>query len=306
MIRRVNSRWGGGPAAYHLQGDRRGRNITDREVKSRTMRTVISASRRTDIPAHYYVWLREGLRRGQVEVTLPFKRRVVQVSLRDEDVHTIVLWSKDFANVVRDLAFWNKQRLYFNFTLNDCPQLEPNIPPVEKRLEQMRTLVAAFGADRINWRFDPVVFWDGGRRNNMGSFQRLADVIAGMGVRRCTFSFMSIYKKAVARGRRAGIEFYDPPLPQKREIAAWLAAETKQRGMVLLNCCNEGLEGIENLERGRCIDGALLARLADEPCSLERDRSQRRLCGCTESVDIGSYWMKCPHACLYCYANPKT
>ena len=32
------------------------------------MRTVISASRRTDIPARYYDWLREGLRCGDVEV----------------------------------------------------------------------------------------------------------------------------------------------------------------------------------------------------------------------------------------------
>jgi len=269
------------------------------------LRTVISASRRTDIPAHYYGWLREALRRGEAEVTLPFNRRVTTVSLRDEDVHTIVLWSKNFANVIRDLDFWRRQRLYFNFTLNDCPELEPNIPPLEERLGQMRILAEEFGPERINWRFDPIVYWDEGRRNNLAGFESLADKMAQFGIRRCTFSFMTIYKKTIARGRRLGIAFYDPPLDQKREVAHWLAEETKRRGMTLLNCCNEGLEGIENLERGRCIDGALLARLAGEPCSLERDRSQRPLCGCTVSRDIGSYWMKCPHACYYCYANPE-
>ena len=270
------------------------------------MRTVISASRRTDIPTHYYDWLREGLRRGEVEVTVPFNRQVIRVSLRAEDVHTIVLWSKDFRHVVRDLDFWKTQRLYFNFTLNDCIYLEPNVAPLEERIEQMRILADTFGPDRINWRFDPVVWWDGGRRDNMGGFVALADKIVPMGIRRCTFSFMTIYRKTIARGRRLGIAFHDPPLEQKREAAAGLARESRDRGMVLLNCCNEGLGEIENLERGRCIDGNLLAQLADEPCATDRDKSQRPQCGCTVSRDIGSYWMVCPHACRYCYANPAS
>jgi len=265
---------------------------------------VISASRRTDIPAHYYEWLREALLRGVAEVTSPFNRRVMTVSLRRDHIHTIVLWSKDFRNVVADLDFWRQWPLYFNFTLNDCKQLEPNVPAVEVRVEQMRILASAFGPNRINWRFDPVVYWDEGRRNNLAGFVALSDRIAQMGVRRCTFSFMTIYKKTIKRGRRLGIDFRDPALGQKREVSEWLARECAQRNMVLLNCCNKGLEGIENLERGRCIDGQLLANLLGEPCSLERDRSQRPQCGCTVSVDIGSYWMACPHACCYCYANP--
>jgi hypothetical protein len=270
------------------------------------MRTVISASRRTDIPAHYYDWLREALRCGTAEVTQPVTRRVSTISLRDDDVHTIVLWSKDFSRVVGDLDFWRHRPLYFNFTLNDCPELEPHVPPRDQRLDQMRILAQTFGSERINWRFDPVVYWSGGKRNNLAGFSALADRIAEMGIRRCTFSFMTVYRKTILRGRRLGIAFHDPPPEQKREAAAWLAAECRTRGIVLLNCCNEGLEGIENLEHGRCIDGRLLAQLADEPCSLERDKSQRAQCGCTVSRDIGSYWMVCPHACCYCYANPAS
>ena len=268
------------------------------------MRTVISASRRTDIPAHYYDWLRDALQRGEAEVTQPFNRRVATISLRDEEVHTIVLWSKDFRHVVRDLDLWLRQRLYFHFTLNDCDDLEPNVPPLEQRLEQMRILAETFGPERINWRFDPVVYWDEGRRNNLSGFQALADHAAQVGIRRCTFSFMTIYRKTIKRGWRLGITFHDPPLEQKRDVATWLARECKERKITLLNCCSEGLEGIENLERGHCIDGPLLAQLAGEPCSTERDPGQRSQCGCTVSRDIGSYWMVCPHACFYCYANP--
>jgi len=268
------------------------------------MRTVISASRRTDIPAHYYEWLREGLERDEVEVTQPVNQRVSTVSLRDDDVHTLVLWSKDFGRVIRDLEFWRRHRLFFNFTLNDCDFLEPHVPPLEQRIEQMRILAESFGSERINWRFDPVVYWDDGRRNNLSGFSVLADRMAAIGVRRCTFSFMTVYRKTILRGRRLGIIFHDPPLEQKREVAEWLARETRRRGILLLNCCNAGLEGIENLERGRCIDGRLLAELTGEPCPIERERTQRPQCGCTVSRDIGSYWMVCGHACSYCYANP--
>jgi len=289
------------------------------------MRTIISASRRTDLPAHYYEWLRDALARGQADVTQPFTGRVHTVSLRDEEVHTLVLWSKNYANVLRDLAFWADRSLYFGFTINDCATLEPGLPPLDARVAQLRALAAAFGPQRINWRFDPVVSWSviahrmkatsgehvsggdscGNRRDNLGGFQRLADAVAEAGVRRCTFSFMCHYRKVTKRGERLGIAFHDPPSERKREIAAHLAAECQARGMVLLNCCNEGLEGIDNLERGRCIDGALLAQLAGEPCSLAPDKSQRPHCGCTVSRDIGSYSMTCPHACWYCYANPK-
>jgi hypothetical protein len=117
---------------------------------------------------------------------------------------------------------------------------------------------------------------------------------------------MTIYRKTIIRGRRLGTVFHDPPLEQKREVAASLARETQQRGMILLNCCNDGLEGIENLERGRCIDGRLLSELAGEPCTTDHDQSQRAQCGCTASRDIGSYWMVCSHACWYCYANPAS
>lgn len=268
------------------------------------MRTIISASRRTDIPAHYYDWLLEGFERGEVEVTNPINQRVSVVSLRDEDVHTIVFWSKDYGNILRDLDRWKQRSVYFHFTLNDCPELEPNVPPLDERLEQMRILAAEFGPERINWRFDPLVFWDAGRRNNLAGFEPLAEQIGALGITRCTFSFMTVYRKTILRGKHLGIVFHDPPLDQKREIAWQMAATAKRNGMLLLNCCIGGLEGIDNLETGRCIDGPLLARQAGEPCSTKRDKSQRDLCGCTESRDIGSYWMTCDHACWYCYASP--
>ena len=268
------------------------------------MKTVISASRRTDLPAHYYDWLVESFRKGVAEVSRPYNRGVVQVDLHSEQIHTIVFWSKDFSNLLRDRERWKPYHLYFQFTLNHCPELEPNVPPLEMRLDQLQILASEWGAERINWRFDPIVFWERGQRNNLEGVERIADVAASVGIRQCTFSFMTHYAKTKSRGKRLGIEFYDPPLEQKIEIASRLTNLLMARGIVLSACCNPELLGIEGIQAARCINGPLLSRLAGEACDNRKDPSQRGSCGCTRSVEIGSYWMTCPHACRYCYAQP--
>ena len=57
---------------------------------------MISASRRTDIPAFYSQWFVNRIREGYVRWMNPFSKAVYQVSLLPEDVSAIVFWSKDY------------------------------------------------------------------------------------------------------------------------------------------------------------------------------------------------------------------
>lgn len=63
---------------------------------------------------------------------------------------------------------------------------------------------------------------------------------------------------------------------------------------------------MEGWERSGCIDGDLLEKLHPDrsKCSKRKAKGQRKLCGCTESLDIGWYGDRCRMGCLYCYANP--
>jgi len=268
------------------------------------MKTVISASRRTDLPAHFYDWLVESFRSGKAIVSRPYNRGTYEVNLAPDEVHTIVFWSKDFGRLLRDANRWDRYRLFFQFTLNDCPILEPNVSPLAQRLEQLKALAGRWGPERISWRFDPIVFWDNGQRNNLSGLERIAETAAFCGISRCTFSFMTHYSKTRSRGQRLGIEFYNPPLERKIEVASNLSRTLQKFGITPANCCNPEIIGVEGIQQAHCIDGVLLTQLAGEPCDERKDSGQRGSCGCTRSVDIGSYWMECSHACRYCYARP--
>jgi len=271
------------------------------------MKQVISISRRTDIPAHYVDWLTGCVGDGEVCVANPFNPTQQRtVPLRCEDVHTLVFWSKNYRPLLDNVqALEIYPNLFFHFTVNDCAELEPRIPALSERLEQVRQLVERFGPKRVAWRFDPLVFWNGGRSSNIASFERIAEFMAGLGVRRCIFSFAKWYDKCMRRAQKCGFDYYDSPLTQRLEIAGKLAQIAKRFGIVMQSCCGDELTLLDNVEKAHCIDGRLLSELAGEPCDVGRDTGQRDACGCSKSVDIGSYDKQpCLHGCFYCYANP--
>jgi len=277
------------------------------------MKKILSASRRTDIPAFYLDWFLHCLTSGSFSLVNPFNGSLRRVTAGREEVGAIVFWSKNFGFLLerlKELSGWN---LLFNFTLNSPdPVLEPHLPPMKDRLEQMRTLVTVFGPRAVRWRFDPVVFYRtaDGESNNLRQFRRLLDFAARLGVDRCTVSFMDRYRKIELREKRIrGFNFVYPETARLAEVAASMADLAAERRIRLLTCCEAELvaRGIENLEAGSCIDHGLIASLYDVQLSHKQDKGQRKSTGCLchESIDIGSYREQpCRCGCLYCYANP--
>ncbi|MFA5261694.1 MAG: DUF1848 family protein, partial [Candidatus Omnitrophota bacterium] len=103
------------------------------------MKVVISASRRTDIPAFYLPWLIHCIQVRFADIVTPrgMKKRV---DLHPDRVHSIVLWSKNFRHFLARKDAFKEYHLYFHFTVNDCPELEPNIPSLNERLGQVKAL----------------------------------------------------------------------------------------------------------------------------------------------------------------------
>jgi DNA repair photolyase len=285
--------------------------------------TVISASRRTDIPALYTPWLMKGIQQGEVLVVNPFNRVPRKVDLRPEAVHSMVFWSKNFAPFLTAKAHTRLKemgyRLFFNFTINgENSVLEPNIPALDQRMSQAEALCRHFGPDTINWRFDPISFYqdNGVPRNCLEDFETIARRLANLGISRCITSFYDPYKKVDQRLRRlaqAGgphIRFTDPGADVRQRVIQRMAALLDTLGIRLFLCCESALfdafPPIENVYASACIDGKHLKRLFGGNPVTAKDTGQRRDkgCQCTRSVDIGSYDLHpCHHNCLFCYAR---
>lgn len=284
------------------------------------LKTVISASRRTDIPAFYMPWLMSRLEAGFVETANPFNARKTTVDLRAESVHSIVFWSKNYgpfldgnyAEKIIDMGY----RLFFQFTVNTPSMiLEPGVPPLDVRLEQVSRLSGIYGPEAVEWRFDPVCFYTGNHGNrqisdNLGAFGIIASAMAKTGITGCVTSFLDIYRKVRKRERSAGTVFVEPDLDTRTRTIEYMAGILERLGMRLRLCCESGI-GLEALQSeapvtGRgCIDGKLLMKIHGGSISVRQDRGQRFSagCSCTESRDIGSYRTQpCFHKCLYCYA----
>ncbi len=264
----------------------------------------MSASRRTDIPAFYLDRLIEWINRGYVDVPNPYSGKRYRVGLRPDEVHTLVLWSKNFGPFLAKAGMFKSYRLYFLFTINDMPRFEPGVPPLDTRLMQIEQLAKTYGPERMAWRFDPVIFGAGGPITGIDAFSRIGERIAAAGITRVIFSFLSLYGKVRRRNESRGLGIVDPPCEVKREYASELAGAAAGMGLDLESCCGD-IGDVDGVRQSSCINGRLLGGLAGEPADTSPDRGQRNNCHCTVSRDIGSYAdMPCPAGCVYCYANP--
>jgi hypothetical protein len=278
-------------------------------------RTVLSASRRTDIPAFYLDWFLSCLERGRFDVENPFSRKTRTLGFVPSDIHSIVFWSKNYAPLIESKIPLEDFNLFFHFTINSpVSLLEPGVPPLADRLTQASKLADWRGPDKLMWRFDPVVVWEknGIRENNLSSFLNIAGEMTRIGVRRLTISVMDRYRKIDMRTRGlAGFEFIYAAAAESAELIRPYVEAALEMGSEVSLCCEKELLAILSplpVKQGKCINGELLNDLFGPGADLTADRGQRRKngCGCTLSFDVGSYASQpCRNNCLYCYANPQ-
>lgn len=271
------------------------------------MKRIISVSRRTDIPAFYGDWFMARLKEGFAGVVHPFGGQKHIVSLKPEDVICFVFWSKNFAPFLENLKIIDSlgYKFYFNYTVTGLPDLFEAGVEKQAAIETLKCMSRTYSPSHINWRFDPIIlsnicdrkFW-------LKVFEGLASQFADV-VKRCYFSFVTEYEK-VKRNlaeieKTHGVKFIDTSVDFKIELANELANIARRYGIEMFSCCGDYLIG-EKIKKAHCIDGGIIERLFFPEGIAYTEKPTRSECGCTESIDIGTY-DTCPHGCIYCYAN---
>ena len=265
---------------------------------------IISASRRTDIPAFYSKWFIQRIKEGYLLSINPMNRKQVSKIILDPSVvDCIVFWTKNPSPLINRLKFIEKYQYYFQFTITPYPsQIEKNVPSIEESIKTFKRLSGKIGPDKVIWRYDPIFLSD--KFNiffHYNKFSQIAKELQGY-THKCVISFIDLYKKCERNMR--GIQFSTPNKEQILTLASHISAIAKSYNIIVETCAEEIDLSIYGINHGKCIDDLLISKILGCKQAIEKDRNQREECGCVSSIDIGTY-NSCPHRCLYCYANFK-
>lgn len=272
---------------------------------------IVSASRRTDIPALYSEWFMNRVRAGWCLVPNPFNsKQVSHVSLKPEDVDALIFWSKNPAPLVAHLDELDARglRYCFQFTLNDYPsELEPNIPPLRDRIETFVQLGKRLGPLRVIWRYDPIIISNYTTPDfHRQRFAALAERLQGS-TSRVIVSIVDWYQKTdrrLAELEKDGFLFDRQNVDRSITglLLRDLADMAKAEGMEIFTCAEPLDFSRFGVPSGRCIDDTLLRRIWPLSAPFPKDPSQRKECLCVLSKDIGMN-DTCIHGCPYCYST---
>lgn len=263
---------------------------------------IISASRRTDIPAIYFDWFCQRLREGHVDVVNQFNRKQVsRISLRPEAVDCIVFWTKDPSPMLECLDELDGYSYYVQVSITPYDRdIETNLRPKDDIIRTVQELSKQIGPERVVWRYDPILLND--RYTIDGHlmwFEKSLEALA-LYVNRCVISFIDMYAKA--KKNTVGLNLRELAETEMREIASGLAHVARGSGVGLQTCAEAVDLEPYGIRHGACVDGDLIERITGKPIKAGKAKSQRPLCNCVECFDIGQY-DTCIHGCRYCYAN---
>jgi DNA repair photolyase len=264
------------------------------------MGEIISASRRSDIPAFFWPRFLETIERGYVSVPNPITGKPYTLSLKPEDVDCLVFWTKNPSPSlpsVREIQERGYDFVY-HVTVNGYgDKLEGKVPPWWEVVKSMKKLSKAIGRERVFWRFDPVLPHVD-NEITLERFKEISRALSGY-VSRCYVAIFHPYRKALARLRRNGYNLDEEFSPGN--LPAMLLEEGRRKSLTMFSCCSPLLE-VKEFQKGSCVDGEYLSGLFNKAGLLKRNHPTRPGCGCTQSRDIGHY-RSCTHGCLYCYAS---
>lgn len=169
---------------------------------------IISASRRTDIPAFYSEWFINRIKEEYLYVRNPMNiHQIGKINLSPSVVDGIVFWTKNPIPMMEKLDKIKKYPYYFQFTLTAYGRdIEIGLPSKNKELiPAFCELSKMIGKERIIWRYDPIFINDTySVEYHKRYFKTLASKL-GAYTEKCTVSFLDMYKNTIRNIQPLGI-----------------------------------------------------------------------------------------------------
>jgi len=263
---------------------------------------IISASRRTDIPACHSEWLMDCIKEKFVYVKNPMNNRQIRkINLEPEEVDCIVFWTKNPKPMLDKIQYLSEYAFYFQFTLNPYDNdIETRLPPKKELIETFQKLSDMISSRRIIWRYDPILINERYTINyHIEKFAEYSAELKGF-TEKIIISFIDFYKKINQNIKLHGITEITS---EEKNILAEKFSKIAHENYFSINTCAEDIDFSRyNIGHAKCIDDDLISKIIGCNLPVKKDKNQRLECGCISSVDIGEY-NSCSNGCIYCYAN---
>lgn len=268
---------------------------------------IISASRRTDIPAFYTPWFMNRIREGFLLTRNPFNaNQISRVSLDPNDVDVIVFWTRNPSMLMKHLPELSSYNYYFQYTITGYPKvLEKTVPRPHRAIKTFIALSDLIGAEKVIWRYDPILLSNEvDIHEHKRLFEKIASLLEGK-TKRVVISFADFYKKTKRNlNSIEGLIYSDitHEMNMLHELSIYMSKVAKKYGMVIESCAESIDISDCGIAHGKCIDDNLIKNIFGLSLNGNKDIGQREDCGCIKSIDIGTY-NTCMHGCSYCYAT---
>lgn len=264
---------------------------------------ILSVSRRTDVPNYYSDWFINRLKEGFLYVRNPMNtHQISRINLSPEVIDCIVFWTKNPVNMLEKLVYLQDYAYYFQFTLTGYGRdIEPKLPDKKKVLiPAFQKLSEKIGKEKVIWRYDPILLSERYTADyHLKAFKEIAGNLAGY-TEKAVISFVDLYTKTQRNTKGLGIR--EITEKEVMSLAAEMAQIASKYNLEIESCAEQIDLQKAGVHHGSCIDKKLIERILGCRLSGQKDKNQRKACGCLESVEVGAY-NTCLNGCKYCYAN---
>lgn len=264
---------------------------------------ILSVSRRTDIPSFYSDWFFNRLKAGFLYVRNPMNpHQISKINLSPELVDCIVFWTKNPEPMLTRLDDLKDYSFYFQFTLTGYgSDIECNLPnKKEKMIPIFRELSSKIGANRVIWRYDPILFTTKYTPEyHIKAFRQIAESLNGF-TSRCVISFVDTYAKN--KKNLNALQLSPIGTSDLKQFAHTIGKIALENNMHIATCAEQIDLSKYGISHSCCIDQRHVEEILGYKMNIGKDKNQRTECGCIESIDIGTY-NTCKNGCKYCYAN---
>lgn len=262
---------------------------------------IINTGQRTDIPAFYSKWFMNRIREGFVMVRNPYyPTQVTRYSLSPKVVDIIGFCTKNPHPMIQYLDELSEYRQFWYITITAFGRdLEPNVPHVDKVIEDFKTISNKIGKQAMGWRYTPIIINETyPLERHIRAFEYIASKLEGY-TDLAVFGFVDLYDKL----KRNHPEIKDAADEDKIRLAKEFKKIAEKHHLELRLCSKE--KWLK--EYGIDVDGCM--RLEDyeragqiKLTPNKKMQARKGYCACFLSNDIGAY-NTCMHLCTYCYAN---